>query len=479
MARFTPSNVTVATRPRSSAPSWSETGPPADYTPRSPLASYLNASDSSEAARQVAQLAGLPVSGYDAYTASKSLSTNRPHLIAAYNPALDIANINNPLFQLAEVQYLLDADSITTTTQLISSSLSADDKSYISGYNVDLFLQSKRVLDSIRRVYISKRQLSRFLAGFEISTTTLQSANYRSGLASQAGFSTLFIDEACRSPFFGKSNLDDYFASVPTSLSGFKEKTFSSRVFNLALMSNDLCFFPQSVVSTFKEADDVGDFSSSALYVRSTRYPDEADTLPEYVTLPGDDTLEQCMIGIARMISESPPFKTRKTAPPLNVYDAYSRGEFSSIFQSLLDSFFFRSADSRSTIETFSRSSFSNAMPEGYSSFEDSRVLPGFTKDQKDSDGFRQAATAVVATNLDLSTRVNTFSQSTSRFSPLDPESQVLKFAINVLSEVGDVLTRAGLDKFPPAESESSPVTILLDIACIIQSVNSQWLLTL
>lgn len=473
MARFTVSDVTVATRPRSSTPGWTATGPPADYTPTTPFASYLNSSGQSEAVNQVAQLAALPTSGYDAFTAAKSLSTNRPHLIAAYNPALNIANINNPLFQLAEVQYLLDSDSISTTTQLISASLSREDQQYVSSFNDDLFLQSKKVLDALRSVYSSKRLLSRFLAGFGISSKPVRSLDYRNNLPARIGFSNLFIDDICREPFFGKSKLDDYFASIPTAMSDFKEKTFASRVFNLALMSNDLCFFPQSVVSTFKESDAVGDFASSALYVRSSRYPAEAVELPDYITRPADDTLEQCMIGLARMIAEIPPFKTKKTAPPLNVYDAYSLGGFPANVQDILGSFFFRPAGSSTTVETFSRSSFSNAMPDGYASFEDSALLPSFSKDQRDSDGFRQASTNVAARNLDLSSRVEAFAQATSRFSPIDPESQILRFASAVLNIVGDVLTWLEIDRFSSSENEFEWSAALLDIACIVQRANS------
>ena len=475
MARFGSADILVTTKPRETRPAWSPTGPPADYSPRSTPASYLNASSAEENVREVAQLSGLSISGYDDFTSSKSLSTNRPHLVAAYNPNLDISNINNPVFQLAEVQYLLDSDSVSTTTQIISSSLAPADHTYITAFNSSLFVQAKRIIDSLRTVYVSKRRLSRFLAGFEISATATRSADYRGNLANQIGFSNLFIDSICRQPFFGKSNLDDYFSSIPTSIPDFKEKTFASRIFNLALMSNDLCFFPQSVVSTFGQSQSVGDFGSSALYIRDTRYPDESSTLPDYVTLPDDDTLEQCMLGLARMISETDPFKSRRRSQPLNVYDADLTGEFEGNFQSLLSSFFFNSTSTRSRIEVFSRSNFSNAMPDGYASFEDAIVLPSFSKDQKDSDGFRQSSSTVSSRISDLSSRVSDFSQSTSRFSPLDPDNLVLRYASGVLNVVGDVLTWLGLE-MPrlSAEDDVDWIPALQDIACIIQRTNDQ-----
>ncbi len=466
MARVVRPSAAVVVKPDPSSTPRDETIPESAFSSRLSIERSTGATNNGI----VAELIGLPQSGYDSFTSSKNLSTNRPHLLSSYVPQAESGNLRHPTFQLSELQYLLDNDTLSTATQLISSSLPSADLSTIETENISLLLESRVVLDALKSVYSSKNRLSNLISVNSTSITNARSSLYRSSLPDLIGIDASYTPELCREPFFSKTKISDYFSSIPTSLSRFSEKTFSSRIFNLALMANDLCYFTPEEVSRFSEDPDIGDKEQSALYVRD-QYPADITAESDYVVAPGDGTLEKCMVGLCRKISTSPIYRNKRS---ITVYDSNESRDYDAPYVSLLSSLF--TPRDGKQVEVFLSSRFLNFSPQNYASFEDLSVLSSFSKDQVDAVGFQSAYTLVNQSKTDLTQFASSLSRATSGFEQIamNESTNILSFTAECIKTVGSLFSAAGLSVIQREEefTYESQGSLLLDFAFIMQNAS-------
>jgi hypothetical protein len=439
----------------------------------------------------------IPESGYDSFISEKKLSSNRPHVLAAYNARNDPDNgFKDPTFQLSEVQYLLDSDTISTAVQIISSSIPSQQLNEVVVDNAVLFYEVKRALESLRSVYLGKRQFSRNLAGFDTALISTRSTQFINSLPADIGVSTSWRSKICNtSPFFGNQTINSFLDSYPSSLSQFSSKTMASKIINLALFSTDLCFFDRSTVSNFKEDPSLGERLGSAIYTRQGfSFPAEIAENPDYIVSPDSSSLEDAIRALARNLSGG---VLKSEQNPLTTYVADAGREVPADFEPILNSLFFTENSKR--IETFANSSFAATSPDGYVTFEDEVLLRCFSKTQVDAQGFlaasvlaSRAAERVLQRSESLVTACRPFSGNI-----LDPQKRVMKFLVSLIFELGSMLrslrnidveaeredvegsggVAVGSTDYDSSGYEFSPTTgipnILRDVAAIAQSCTS------
>jgi len=380
----------------------------------------------------------IPESGYDDFISEKKLSSNRPHVIAVYNPRIDPTNgFKDPTFQLSEVQYLLDSDTVSAAVQVISSSIPAQQLAELTVDNIALAVEAKRAIDALRSVYLGKRQFSRNLSGFDSSAISARSSRFINSISSDIGIGG-WTAKISRAPFFNERTIDSFLGVYPTDLSKFSSKTMASKILNLALMSTDLAFFSRDVVKTFKEDPSLGERLGSALYTRGISFPEEISENPDYISSPDDLSLEDAIRGLGRALAGG---VLKSEANPATTYVADADRSLPSSFEPVLDSLFFTDANLK-RVETFANSSFAATSPDGYVTFEDSVLLKCFTKQQKDSPGFLEASSLASQASQIVLRKAESLVVSCRPFSSnlLDPQKRLMKFLVALLRELGSIL---------------------------------------